>query len=163
MKPHKTENHRVRITAGDNRMFCSREKSTPISSVETIKMHWNSVISLDDAKHTTIYLKYFFLKLDLLERECVRIKISTTPIEFAEKHKLHEFVDVSGHVHEEVRGGTNGFPQVGRLVHEDLLSHLQQHDHKPEKFTPGSWKHDNNGTSFELVVDDFGVKFNNMK
>ena len=47
-------------------------------------MHWNSAISSDGAKHMTIDLKDFFLRLDLLEHECVRIKLSIIPVEFAE-------------------------------------------------------------------------------
>ena len=37
IRPHKTETHRVRITAGGNRVFYEGEKSTPIASIETIK------------------------------------------------------------------------------------------------------------------------------
>ena len=45
IRRYKTETHRVHITAGGNRVFYVGEKSTPIVSIETIKMHWNSVIS----------------------------------------------------------------------------------------------------------------------
>ena len=46
-------------------------------------MNWNSVMSSDGARHMTIDLKDFFLKLRSLEHEHVRTKLSTMPAEFA--------------------------------------------------------------------------------
>ena len=110
----------------------------------------------------TIDLKDFYLKLNLLEHEHVKIRLSTMSSEFAKEHNLHEIFDSAGHVHAEVRGGMCGFPQVGRLAYEDLKSHLAKYGCKPVKFTPGLWKHHSNKISFTLVVDDFGVKHNSM-
>ena len=163
IRPHKTETHRVRITAGGNRVFYAGEKSTPIASIETIKMHWNSVISTKNAKYMTIDLKDFYLKLKLLEYEYIKIKLSTIPPEFAQKYNLHDIVDSSGYVHAEVRGGMHGFSQVGRLAYEDLKAHLAKYGCNPVKFTPGLWKHQSNNVSFTLVVDDFGVKYTNIE
>ena len=50
IRPYKTETHRVRIIAGGNRVFYADEKSILIASIETIKMHWNSVISAKKCK-----------------------------------------------------------------------------------------------------------------
>ena len=40
----------------------------------------------DGVRNVTIDLKDFFFKLGLLEHEYVKIKISTMPAEFVEKH-----------------------------------------------------------------------------
>ena len=74
-----------------------------------------------------------------------------------------KLVDNSGCVHTEVRGVMHGLPHIGRLANEDLRSHSCQCGHEPVQCTPGLWKHENNGISFTLVVDDFGVKFNTIK
>ena len=111
----------------------------------------------------TIDLKDFYLKLKLLEFEYIKIKLSTIPTEFVQKYNLCEIVDSSGYVHAEVRGGMYGFSQVRRLAYEDLKSHLAKYGYNPVKFTPGLWKHQSNNVSFALVVDDFGVKHNNME
>ena len=157
-RSHMTETDRVRITAGGNRMFYAGEKSTPIASIETIKMHWNSVMSTEGAKHVTIDLEDFFLKTHSLEHECVTIILSTMPSDFAAQCDLHEQVDESGCVRAKVSGRIHSLSQVGRLAYEDLKSHLSQHGCNPVEFIPGLWKHESNGISFALVVDDFGVK-----
>ena len=100
-------------------------------------MHLNSVISTEGAKHMTMDLKDFSLKFYLLECEHVKIKLSTTPSDFAAQCDSHNLVDKSGHVYAEVRGRMCGFPQVGRLAYEDLKSHFSQCSYNAVKFTPG--------------------------
>ena len=134
-----------------------------MSSAEKIKMHWNPAMSLDGVRHITIDLKFFYLELGSLEHDCIRIKLSIIPDKFSEEHNLHDLVNVNMHVCAEVRSGIHGSPQVGRLAHEDLVSNLSQCSHKPVKSTLGIWKHTNNGISFTLVVNDFGIKCHTMK
>ena len=120
-------------------------------------------MSSHGARHMTIDLKDVFLKLGLFEHGHIRIKLSTMPTEFAENHDLPDLADTHGHVCEEVRGGMRGLTQVRCLAYENLLSHSEKNGCKPVKFVPGLWKHKNNGTSFTLVADNFGVKFYKMK
>ena len=74
----------------------------------------------------TIDLKDVFLKLGLFEHVNARIKLSTMPTEFAEKHDLLDLADTHGHVCAEVRGGMHGLTQIRCLAYEDLLSHLEK-------------------------------------
>ena len=66
-------------------------------------------------------------------------------------------------MHAEVRGGMYRFSQVGRLAYEDLKSHITIYGYNLVKFIPGLWKYKSNNVSFTLVVDDFGLKYTNIK
>jgi len=163
IRPQKTETHRVRLTAGGNLVNYKGDPSTPTCSIETIKMHWNSVLSTPGAKYCTIDLKDFFLMATLDDSEYLRIHISLIPISFREAYKLDEIVDEKGYVYCEIRGGMYGLSQAGKLAHKDLMSRLTQHSYHPATFTPGLWVHESNGITFTLVVDDFGIKYVSLK
>ena len=50
LKPHKTEEQRVRLTIGGDRIDCPYGISTPVADLTTIKIHLNSVISTPKSK-----------------------------------------------------------------------------------------------------------------
>ena len=108
-------------------------------------------------------LKDFYLKLGLLECEHMRIKISTMPKKSAEEYDLYNLVDAHGNFYAVVRSGIHVLPQLCYLAYEDLVSRLVKCGCEPVKFRPGFWKHMNNGISFTLVADYFGIKFYAMK
>lgn len=93
IRPQKSETHRARLTAGGNIINRKGDPSTPVCSVETIKLHWNSVLSTIGAKHCADDLKYFFLMAALEEHECLRINISLMHESFAKQCKLDELKD----------------------------------------------------------------------
>ena len=53
VRPEKSEPYRTRITAGGDRIDYEGNVTTHTASMETIKMHWNSVISTLGAKYCT--------------------------------------------------------------------------------------------------------------
>ena len=53
VRPEKSEPYRTRITAGGDRIDYEGNVTTHTASMETIKMHWNSVISTPGAKYCT--------------------------------------------------------------------------------------------------------------
>jgi len=162
LRPQKSETHRVRITAGGNITNYKGDPSTPVCSIETIKLHWNSVLSTPGAKYCTADLKDFFLMAALEEYEYLRIHISLIPDEFIKLYKLDELKDKDGYVYAEVHGGMYGFPQAGMLAHKDLTKRLTSHGYTPATYTPGLWTHKSNGITFTLVVDDFGIKYTSL-
>jgi len=54
-------------------------------------------------------------------------------------------------------------PQAGAISHRHLTKHLNNHGIKESKFTPGFWLNKERNIAFVLIVDNFGVKFINMK
>jgi len=137
IRPNKTEKYRVRLTAGGNLVHYDGEKNTPTVSLETIKIHWNSVISTKGAKYCTIDLNDFFLIAALLEYEYIKIPISLFPPGFIVQYNLNEIVHSDGYVYAEVCGGMYGLPQAGRLAHDDLVQYMAGHGYIQVKFTPG--------------------------
>ena len=86
--------------------------STLTASLETIKLHWNSVISTKGAKYCTIDLKDFFLQANLTEHEYIRIPLDIIPQDFIEQYNLKSLVYADDFACAEVRGGMHGLPQV---------------------------------------------------
>ena len=58
----------------------------------------------------------------------------------------------------EVNQGMYGLPQAGYLAQQKLIEHLRKHQYH-QTDTPCLFRHSSNGTTFALVVDDFGVKY----
>ena len=51
-----------------------------------------------------------------------------------------------------------GLPQAGKIAHGLLKKRLAKAGYHPTQFTPGLWKHVWRPITFNLVVDDFGIK-----
>ena len=52
-----------------------------------------------------------------------------------------------------------GLPQAGKIANDLLTTRLNDAGYYPTQFKPGLWRHVWRPTTFILVVDDFGVKF----
>jgi hypothetical protein len=50
-RPQKEDPNRIRITAGGNLIQCESELSVCTADINTAKLHWNSVVSTDDARY----------------------------------------------------------------------------------------------------------------
>ena len=157
IRPQKKEKHRVRLTMGGNLIKTTGITSTPVSSIKTIKCHWNSVLH-DDSRYGTIDIKDFYLNSQLREYVYMRLPVAVIPQEIMDKYGLYD-LECDGFVYIEVRGGMYGHPEAGRLAHDELVAHLKPYGYEPTPLTPGLWVHKTNGITFTLVVDDFGIKY----
>jgi hypothetical protein len=63
------------------------------------------------------------------------------------------------HVYIEVQKCMYGLPQAVILANQLLARRLAIHGYHQTKFTPGLWRHVTLPIKFNLVVDDFGVKY----
>ena len=52
-----------------------------------------------------------------------------------------------------------GLVQAVIIAHTALKEHLQPFGYEPAPITPGLWHHNNNGITFNLVVNNFGMKY----
>jgi hypothetical protein len=64
-RPQKEDPHRIRITAGGNLINYPGELTTQTADITTSKLHWNSVLSTQEAKYMCLNLKYFYLSAPL--------------------------------------------------------------------------------------------------
>ena len=115
------------------------QTSTPHAGITTIKTHWNSVISTPNAKHSTININDIYLNSKLENFEYMRTPYDMIPQGIMNLYNLDEIVNDDDFVYIEVQGGMHGFPQSGKLAHDELVKHLKPYGYEPMTCTPGLW------------------------
>ena len=76
-------------------------------------------------------------------------------VEFNLKSKVHS----DGSVYIEIQKGMYGLPQAGMLANKLLKCRLTKHSYYEVRHTPGYWRHTWRPIDFTLVVDDFGIGY----
>ena len=79
LKPHKTEDQRVRLTVGVDRIDCPYDIRILVTDLTTIKIHLNSVISTSKSKFFCSDIRHFYLNNDLPSPEYMRLPITIIP------------------------------------------------------------------------------------
>ena len=87
------------------------------------------------------------------------IPVKHLPDDIMEQFNLASLV-VNGHVMVEIRKGMYGLPQAGLLAQQRLNAHLLKLGYTKCTHTPDLYTHHTRPTTFTLVVDDFGIKYN---
>lgn len=123
-----------------------------------IKLHWKSVISTPGAKYMTFDVKDFKLNMPMDHNKYIRIPIYMIPPKFMDKYNLHDKI-YNGYVYAEVRKGMYILLQAGCIAHNHLVMHLKPYMYVPMPLISGLWKHKNKDTTFNLMVNNFGVKY----
>jgi hypothetical protein len=124
------------------------------------KLHWNSVLSTQQAKYMCLDLKNFYLLVPLDRYECMRIPISMFPAWIVAQYDLLHKV-VKGHIYLKMRRAVWGLPQAGILANKLPRKRLLPHQYYECKQMPGLWKHATWPILFTLVVNNFGVQYVN--
>ena len=75
--------------------------------------------------------------------------------EYALKSKVHS----DGAIYIKIRKGMYGLPQAGMLANKLLKRRLAKHGYYEVRHTPGYWWHVWRPIDFTLVVDDFGLGY----
>ena len=162
-RPQKLDRpNRTRITAGGNIITdYPNNVSTDTAGLETIKLHWNSVISTPDGRYMTMDISNMYLNTHLDRYEYMRFHLRDLPPEIIEQYNLRDIADENGWVYCEIRKAIYGLRQSGALAAEQLRKVLAPEGYFQSPHTPGLWLHKTRDISFTLVVDDFGVKYTN--
>ena len=79
------------------------------------------------------------------------------PKEVIDEYNLM-YKQINGFLYVRVEKGVYGLVHAGIIAHTALKEHLQPFGYEPALITPGLWRHNKNGITFNLVVDDFGIK-----
>ena len=98
------------------------------ASMETIKMHWNSILSTPGAKYCTGDISNMYLMLDLPESVYVRFKADQVPPRIIEYYDLQEKIH-NGYIYARINKAWYGLKQTGKIVHDDLVNHLEKHEY----------------------------------
>jgi hypothetical protein len=157
-RPQKEDPNRIRITAGGDKIQYNDELSVRSADISTAKLHWNSVISTENARYMCLDLSLFYLSAALEYYEYMKIPLALFPAWIVEQYDLLQHAK-DGMVHIEMRRAVWGLPQAGILANKKLRRKLAPHGYHEHANTPGLWYHESRPISFTLVVDDFGVKY----
>lgn len=157
-RPLKTEQYRMRLTAGGNLIHCTLEKTTHMADVLLTKLFFNSVISTPKALFFTIYIKDFYLHNNLPYPEYMAINYDTIPEDIQQYYNLNDIVH-HHKVYVQINKGMYGLPQAGHIAFDKLQTTLNTAGFHTHPTTPGLWTHNIHPLSFILSTDDFGIKY----
>ncbi len=156
----KDDPHRIRITVGGNLIDYDGNASIRTANIDTAKLHWNSVISTENARYICLDIKKIYLTAALEYFEYMNIPLALFPVWTIEQYNLHTLA-LDGLVYIKMRRAVWGLPQEGILANKRLRQKLAPFGYKECVNTPGLWRHKSRLLTFTLIVDDFGVKFEN--
>ena len=91
-RPEKDEIYRTRITCGGDVLDYFGDVTTHTASMETIKLHWNSVLSTPGAKYCTGDISNMYLMSLLPEAEFVRFRYDLIPPRIISYYNLEDIV-----------------------------------------------------------------------
>ena len=101
-RPEKDEPFRTRITAGGNLLDFFGNTTTHSASMETIKCHWQSVLSTPGARYCTADISNMYLCSLLPESQYVRFDVKQIPQEIIDYYDLHDKIH-NGYVYARVK------------------------------------------------------------
>jgi hypothetical protein len=105
-------------------------------------------------------VKTFYLNTPMERLEYMRIPIHLIPDEIIQEYDAIKFVD-NGFVYIEIVKGMYGLAQAELLANKLLAKRLDPLGYRMTRHTHGLWKHDTKPIQFSLVVDDFGIEYQN--
>jgi hypothetical protein len=158
---------RVRGTAGGDRLPSSCPPSTDVASLTAVNIALNSVVS-DNAFFGTADLTDFYLgtpvTLPLSQRQFIRIDIDSYSPAVLARLSLLPFIRTARNgkrfVIFRIDQTMYGLKDAGKLSNLRLVSLLSASGFL-ETTTPCLFRHVSRPISFVLVIDDFGIKYQN--
>ncbi len=159
-RPQKNDPHRIRIMAGGNLIDYNGNAFDCTADLDTAKLHWNSMVSMENARYMCLDIKKFYLTAALEYFEYMKIPLSLFPTWTIEQYNLNE-LGLDGRVYIEMRRAVWGLPQAGILANKRLYRKLAPFGYYKSINTPGLWRHESRPLTFTLMVNNFGVKFVN--
>jgi hypothetical protein len=113
--------NRTRITAGGNLITdYPGDVSTETAGLETVKIHWNSVLSTPGAKWMGMDISNMYLNTPLDRYEYMRMHLRDIPQEIIDQYNLTDIAEPNGFVYIEIRRAMYGMKQAGFLANGKL-------------------------------------------
>ena len=161
IRPHKTEIHRVCMTAGGNYLDYPGNARCPVVCMLNSKLHIN--ITISDAHKGACYLgidiKNFYLFTLMQYYQYIRFLPKMVPQEVWDDPRYDIPIATGGFIYLEIRRGMYGLTEAGVIAFDQIVRYLAPHGYETSPCTPGLWCHTIRPTTFTLCVDDFGVKY----
>ena len=150
---------RVRLVIGGDQLIYTGPTAAQTAALEDIRIELNTAVS-EGAYLMTADIQDYYLGTPLPEDETefMRIPLKHTPQATQNKYDLAKLAH-NGSVIMRIDKTIYGLKQSGILSQYRLVEHLTQHSYKRCHFTPCLFKHESNGVTFTLVVDDFLIKY----
>jgi hypothetical protein len=126
IRPHKVEQHRVRLTVGGDMINYPGETATKNADLTTSKCLWNSTISTPGARYMCANVKKIYLNTLLDRSEYMQLALTIIPQEIIDKYKLMD-KEKNGKVYIRIDKGMYGLLQAGRLANNLLVTWLAPH------------------------------------
>jgi hypothetical protein len=158
VRPEKDDPDRTQITIGGSQICYPGDVGTNTTSLELVKILFNSVLSQKGAHFSTIDQKKIYLDTPMPDLEYVRIKMFDIPDKFILENNLLGR-DRNSWVFFEICQGCYGLPQSGILANNLLCSRLVTEGFCESISTPGLWRHKWHPIQFSLIVNDFGLEY----
>ena len=98
---------------------CEHEVLVKTADINTAKLHWNSVISTDNAQYMCLDIGNFYLTAALEYYKYMKIPLALFPIWIIEQYDLNTHA-LNGFFHLEMRQVVWGLPQAGILANKRL-------------------------------------------
>ena len=159
-----TMKHRVRGTAGGDRVNYDGDTAAHTASMTTLKLLLNAVVSDPGSKFASADIANYYLGTPLVDKhgkpavEYMRIHRKHLPQFVIDKYDLEPMFH-NDHVYMEIAKSIYGLPQAGRQSQDRLIRHLREYGYTQCANTPSLFKHKVDNIAFTLVVDDFGIKY----
>jgi hypothetical protein len=155
---------RVRGTAGGDRLAVSIPVSTPTACYPTLNCLLNAVVS-ENSYFGSVDLTDYYLGTPNPNPPFLKIFIDEYPPEVLSRLRLSPFTKTdrrTGRPYCLFRADKTiyGLKEFGKLSNDRLVSHLATYGFV-ETSTPCLFRHPTRSIAFILVVDDFGVKYQN--
>jgi hypothetical protein len=93
----------------------------------------------------------------------MRFHISMIPQEIIYEYNLTDVTEADGWCYVEISKAMYGLKESGFIVNQELKVLLVKQGYIPSNFTPGLFTNKTRKIAFSLVVDDFGVKYENKE
>jgi hypothetical protein len=110
----------------------------------------------------TADVKNFYLNTPIDRPEYMRIALKKEPDEIIQEYNVMDLIHEE-YVYCKIVTGMYGLPRAGRLANQLLKKRLKPHGYSPAPQTHGLWRNNKKPKQFTLVVDDFGIKYEERK
>ncbi len=122
------------------------------------KLLWNSTISTKGARFAGADIKNMSLETPLDRFEYMKMLLFLFPQDIINHYGLKDKA-LSGSIYMEICKVMYGLPQAGILANKLLKTRLAIHGYYEQPHTPSLFRHKSHSVWFNLVVDDFGIKY----
>ena len=162
-KPLKTEQWRVRLVVGGDKLPYKNDSGSPAANLLDTKIVLNSVISqaFKGARSLSCDLKDFFLATPMETSEFMKILYKYFPVDIKKQYNLDSILRADGYIYCKINKGMYGLKQAAVLAYNKLSTHLSDTGYHPIIGSMGMWKYKEKKINVCLCVDDFGVEYHN--